>query len=54
MKKNNRPIGFLDSGIGGSTVLVKALKVLPTSRRYFWKSYFYIRVLRLEMTILRS
>ena len=29
MKKNNRPIGFLDSGIGGSTVLVKALKVLP-------------------------
>ena len=36
MKKNNRPIGFLDSGIGGSTVLVKALKVLPNEDYVFF------------------
>ena len=27
--KNSAPIGFLDSGIGGSNVLIKTLSVLP-------------------------
>ena len=36
MKKNNRPIGFLDSGIGGSTVLVNALRVLPNEDYVFF------------------
>ena len=29
MNESSRPIGFLDSGIGGITVLNKALKLMP-------------------------
>ncbi len=36
MKTNDRPIGFLDSGIGGSTVLVRALKILPNENYVFF------------------
>ena len=34
--KNNEPIGFLDSGIGGSTVLTKALDILPNENYVFF------------------
>ena len=34
--KNSEPIGFLDSGIGGSTVLTKALDVLPNENYVFF------------------
>ena len=34
--KNSAPIGFLDSGIGGSTVLIKTLSVLPNENYVFF------------------
>ena len=34
--KNSAPIGFLDSGIGGSTVLIKSLSVLPNENYVFF------------------
>ncbi len=34
--KNNEPIGFLDSGIGGSTVLTRALDILPNENYVFF------------------
>ena len=34
--KNSAPIGFLDSGIGGSTVLIKTLSVLPNEKYVFF------------------
>lgn len=33
---NNSPIGFLDSGIGGVTVLRETLKVLPNENYFFY------------------
>ena len=33
---NNNPIGFLDSGIGGVTVLREAVKLLPNENYFFW------------------
>ena len=41
MKKNNQPIGFLDSGIGGSTVLTRALKILPNEDYVFFSDSAY-------------
>lgn len=34
--KNRAPIGFLDSGIGGSTVLIKTLSLLPNEDYVFF------------------
>ena len=34
--KNSTPIGFLDSGIGGSTVLTKTLSLLPNENYVFF------------------
>ena len=34
--KNSAPIGFLDSGIGGSTVLTKTLALLPNENYVFF------------------
>ncbi len=34
--KNNEPIGFMDSGIGGSTVLTRALDILPNENYVFF------------------
>lgn len=33
---NNNPIGFLDSGIGGVTVLREAVKLLPNENYFFF------------------
>lgn len=33
---NDRPIGFLDSGIGGVTVLKKSLEILPNENYFFY------------------
>lgn len=35
-KMNNNPIGFLDSGIGGVTVLREAVKLLPNENYFFF------------------
>lgn len=36
VKMNNNPIGFLDSGIGGVTVLREAVKLLPNENYFFF------------------
>lgn len=36
MNENSEPIGFLDSGIGGITVLNKALKLMPGENYIFY------------------
>ena len=36
MNESSRPIGFLDSGIGGITVLNKALKLMPNENYIFF------------------
>lgn len=36
MMKSSRPVGFIDSGIGGSTVLSESLALLPNENYVYF------------------